>query len=270
MLIADYLIPIIISGQLIRSSDGQGQLYVASRASAFIHDRIWLVGADHCIRIFSMDGILVKWFGGWGDANELFNIPMDIVASGDQVFISDSCNRCVKVFNQTGDFQSKLPIPDTFGRPSALAICTERKELFVSDRTLIGGFQIHLDGRFLRLVFSSTKFEHIGAIIIADDQMMILDTARLTVYIFDINTGSLLRHFDAVCGIQPRKMALYKHHLYIAMHDKINIFDMDGLYVQSFPVEFPTALCFVGDELMIADSVCKKVQLQKVQLQFFR
>lgn len=264
-IVADYLIPILISGQLIRAYPccrHGDQFDMLGTGMAIIQNRIWILGADHLIRIVSMDGTLIKCFGGWGNANEQFRNPMDIVTSEpNQVFISDTSNECVKVFNAAGDFTRKIPYQ--FGQPSALAISAERKELFIGDQNLIWTFD--LDGQYVRQFFASIKFEHIRSIVISDKQVIVLDVQRLIIYLFDIDTGSLLRFYDAVYGIQPRKMVLYKDHLYIAMHDKINIFDMDGLYVHSFSPRSPTALCFIGDELIVADRGCRSLQLQ-----FFR
>lgn len=67
--------------------------------------RIFVADRDtHRIYRFSPDGAIQMYFGGYGDAPGLLNAPADIDIRGDRLYVTDSRNHRVQVFDTEGGF----------------------------------------------------------------------------------------------------------------------------------------------------------------------
>lgn len=64
---------------------------------------------DHDVKVFGLDGRLIRKFGGWGHGHGMFSYPNAIAvdASG-RMYVSDSNNGRVEVFDENGRFVSTL------------------------------------------------------------------------------------------------------------------------------------------------------------------
>lgn len=92
---------------------------------------------------------LVKTWGGKGEASGQFNEPTGVAVSKSEVFVSDSRNARIQVFDFDGNFQ-RLFDHGQLGRPMNLTVANN--ELYVADYF---NDQIHiytLQGQFLRAI----------------------------------------------------------------------------------------------------------------------
>jgi len=92
---------------------------------------------------------LVKTWGGQGEASGQFNEPMGIAVSESEVFVSDSRNARIQVFDFDGNFLHLFG-GDQLGRPMNLTVANDK--LYVADY-FNDVIQVYtLQGQFLRAI----------------------------------------------------------------------------------------------------------------------
>ncbi len=93
----------------------------------------------HMVSVHSPDGALLKQFGSWGSGNCQFNSPTYVtVNKEDQIIVSDSCNGCIKTFDQSGKFLRKFTITSSSAqgqvrRPQGLCV-DPHGNILIADR----------------------------------------------------------------------------------------------------------------------------------------
>jgi sugar lactone lactonase YvrE len=106
----------------------------ASDGTAFVTD-----GGTHSIRKYDADGEFVASFGGFGDAEELFDFPSAVhVSAAGEVLVGDQNNDRVQVFDRNGQFlrcfgsRSSFFFSRKFGRISGLTTDSQGR-IYVTD-----------------------------------------------------------------------------------------------------------------------------------------
>ena len=67
----------------------------------FVYDDLIFVSdiGDSSVKIFDLDGNLVKQFGQYGDRYGEFNSPNLAITDGNRIFVSDAYNYRIQIFN---------------------------------------------------------------------------------------------------------------------------------------------------------------------------
>ncbi len=100
--------------------------------------RLYVVDTGgHKVRIFGLDGKLIKTFGGLGSNPGEFNYPTDVFvdASGD-VYVTDSMNYRLQIFDMNGRYETSFGEhgdgTGDFGRPKGVAVDSEGN-IYIAD-----------------------------------------------------------------------------------------------------------------------------------------
>ena len=69
--------------------------------SVFVYDDLIFVSdiGDSSVKIFDLDGNLVKQFGQYGDRYGEFKHPNLAITDGNRIFVSDAHNYRIQIFN---------------------------------------------------------------------------------------------------------------------------------------------------------------------------
>ncbi len=109
------------------------------------------------VEVYDRSGLLLRSLGNGnlGAGTPEFSMPNDIVVAPDgRVFVVDSTEHCVKVYNQEGartlTIGSLGNAPGEFDFPSCLALSPDSAELYVGDQNNYRVQVFDLDGTFLR------------------------------------------------------------------------------------------------------------------------
>ena len=117
----------------------------------------------HAVSIHSPDGTLLSQFGTWGNGNYQFNCPAFVAVGQDnRIYISDTCNCCIKIFDSTGKFQTKIQFGGVSGasgsnmkRPQGICLdhqgnvlMADRDNHRISIYSLDGNLQRHVITRY--------------------------------------------------------------------------------------------------------------------------
>lgn len=87
-----------------KAGDGSGD-FSKSKGIAIDRDgHIYVVeGINDVVQIFDRSGRLLLFFGGSGHEDGMFWLPTGIAISGDSIYVADSANRRVQMFEYLGD-----------------------------------------------------------------------------------------------------------------------------------------------------------------------
>lgn len=104
--------------------DSSGNVYVADVNS-------------QSIKIYSPKGELIREIGGPGTGNGQFNFPNGIAVNqnGTEIYVSDSQNNRVQVFDGQGEFLRMIQPKDAMGLPKGIALADDGR-LYVTDALL--------------------------------------------------------------------------------------------------------------------------------------
>lgn len=120
-------------------------------------DHLFAVDAEnHCVRCLDRRTGRERFrFGSRGTQPGCFNFPTDVAATGDQLFVLDTLNFRVQVFDLNGHFQSMFGGPGDggghFARPKSLALHPDGL-VFVTDVAFDNIQVFDMGGRFLTVV----------------------------------------------------------------------------------------------------------------------
>jgi len=175
----------------------------------------------------------------YGDLGEgMFDKPMAVTWSLDRVFVSDTGNRRIQVFDSAGNFLFMFGEagsgPGQFLFPYGLVVAGEL--LYVADLytgristfDLEGNFQ----GYFAEAAREAGKLQSPGALLLSGDKLYVTDVRRSRVLVFALADGRLLREVGMEEDIlAPNGVALdAAGNIYVssAGRQRIAVFTPDG------------------------------------------
>lgn len=144
----------------------------------------------HTITIFNNNGKYIRRFGSYGIVSGLFRYPRGAAIDGNMIFVTDSFNKRIQVFNIYGIFLFMFGNNEHFQHPHG--ICTSRKNVYVTD-TGVHNIQIfdkkgNLIRIFGEIINSNIRFYYPTNIVVTDENLIIvLDVNIRKIMIFDIN-----------------------------------------------------------------------------------
>ena len=205
------------------------------------------------IQIFDINGTFVSTFGSWSGlgnnpADGLFRNPNGVATNNTHIFVVDSGNSRVQIFDNSGTYLSQFGRGDTpNGRSAAdgefdipFGIITNGTHLFISetgnDRIQI----LDIDGNYVSKFGGDAVFNNPRGIAINPTHIFVADTNNNTVQIFD-HSGNHVKSFgspgDGAGDFSfPRGIAVSDTHIFVSdtSNSRIQIFDHTGNYVSQF------------------------------------
>lgn len=187
---------------------------------------------------------------GQGVTSELLNKPYAVAVNKGRVFVSDSVDRYIKVFDVPSGAYFRIGEEDPGALKKPLGIDTDRNgTLYVADATAKTILVYDRDGRFLRKIGGPKQFDRLSSVTVQEDGSRI--------YVTDIggvqSENHRIRVYDAVKGDHlfdigkrgggpgefnlPRDVAIGKDgRIYVVDggNFRVQIFDHDGKFIKSF------------------------------------
>ena len=205
------------------------------------------------IQIFDINGTFVSTFGSWSGlgnnpADGLFRNPNGVATNNTHIFVVDSGNSRVQIFDNSGTYLSQFGRGDTpNGRSAAdgefdipFGIITDGTHLFISET---GNNRIQIldtDGNYVSKFGNDTVFANPRGIAINSTHIFVIDSNNNRVQIFD-HSGNHVKSFGSKGNGTgefsfPRGIATNNMHLFVSdtSNSRVQIFDHTGNYVSQF------------------------------------
>ena len=118
---------------------GSGLLGLPTGIATMASGKFVVTDVDkHVISIHAADGSVLTQFGSWGSGDYQFNSPSYVtVNQEEEIFVSDTGNGCIKVFDQTGKFLRKFTLSSSsqgsVRRPQGICVDT-MGNILIADR----------------------------------------------------------------------------------------------------------------------------------------
>ncbi|MBI5449748.1 MAG: SMP-30/gluconolactonase/LRE family protein [Gammaproteobacteria bacterium] len=129
--------------------------------------------------------------------------PFDVAVHQGRVYVSDSVQRCVLLFDLPGKRLVEIGLDDKKGeltKPLGLTVSVTRQELFVVDTTARRIVVYDLDGHFQRYLGGKEQLQRPSDVALSPDgnEVYVVDTGgidstRHNIQVFDAASGQLLR-----------------------------------------------------------------------------
>ena len=288
--------------------DAKDLVKVTSRIAVDHRGDIYLVElADKRIVKMTKDEHVTLTFGSGGTGRGQFNLPLGLVTDKhDRIYIADSKNKRIQIFQLTGVEQEALPIaacePPTIEYDSSIIAGLRILDIdYIPDDGLYAVTEIDNDliyrGRKRDILNKYNKNENKlrnpkGLCVLKDGKILVADTGNhqlqfispsgINEYQFGVK-GKDISQFNALEGVAVNRQG----YVYVAdtKNHRIQVFNADGIYMSSFgerskesnkkaaPGTFlkPKELVFsTKDELYVLDSGNKRIQIFNTQGQFIR
>ncbi len=244
-------------------------------------NNVYVVNASkEQVVVFDQNGNHLFTFGSKGTGNGQFtNEPRGIAitaGSSPTVYVTDSGNRRVEAFNESGVFQFTVGGPTTFVGPRGLAV-TADGDLLVTDEWNFSLKEFTLAGTFLRKLFASPppvpgvnsprgiEYDSVTGRIVVDDywnqriETVMLDGTGALVFGFrGVRTMSGALNFAWDVAVQP---TTGRYFVANRESNQIVVFDASGNFIAKWGVsgsgpgqmKFPQGVAFAPDGTLIVD-----------------
>lgn len=197
------------------------------------------------------DSALRRALTGESRSSEGLSKPYAVAVHGGRIYVSDSAERFVNVFDVPAGRNFKIGDKDGDGQlTKPLGLDTDNAgTLYVADGTSKQIVVYDRDGNFLRRIAGPKMFDRLSSVTVdpLGDRLYVVDIGGVTseqhrVRVFDARTGKHLLDIGKRGGGPgefnlPRDVAIGKQgHLYVVDggNFRVQIFDRDGKYLQSF------------------------------------
>jgi len=184
-------------------------------------------------------------FAVYGPKEMPLNYPMAVTASGGTIYVSDTDNHQVQVYDYNGKFQRLIGAPEEGKDPlvrTPYGLAVSGGKLFVAD---LDGHHIAIfgtDGEFQGYFKPQEEglYRKPGDLKIIDDKMYLTDVIKMKVLVFDLD-GKLLLEFGEE-GTEPGQfsypngVAVDKEgNIFVADsgNNRIQVFDSGGSYLRT-------------------------------------
>jgi tripartite motif-containing protein 71 len=306
--IAKYDAALKASGEITLIKEAKDFLKETSRIAVDHRGDIYLVRiGDNRIVKMTKDTNITLTFGSGGTGRGQFNFPLGIVTdSNDTLYIADSKNNRVQIFQLTGVQESALPVskcePPMIEYDSAILTGQKIVDIdYIADDGLYAVTEFDDDliyrGKNSDILVKYSKRENNlrnpkGLCVLKDGNIIVADTGNnklrfispsgMNEYQFGVK-GTDISQFNALEAVAVNQQG----YIYVAdtKNHRIQIFNSDGIYMSSFgkksddsntrpaPGTFlkPKELVFsTTDELYVLDYGNKRIQIFDQQNQYVR
>ncbi len=139
------------NGEDIREHELSNEINV--KDFCVMDERIYILDIRHSkVIILNNNFEQISSFGELGDGNNEFDMPCGIAVYNNQIFISDTNNRCIKIFDLEGNYIRKINVMHSnISRPSPENILVLNESIFVKVNDFCI-FKYQIDGTFLQII----------------------------------------------------------------------------------------------------------------------
>ncbi|MGB9749970.1 MAG: stalk domain-containing protein [Caldisericia bacterium] len=231
---------------------------------------LWIVDrGDDTIKVFSIDNELKMIIGKSGSGKKEFKVPLDIVVFEDKVYVLDSGNARVQVFNLKGAYLFDFGTPGTQDGnlycPNSFAF-DKNGNLWIVEKCL-GRIQIFdKNGKFIKKV--KENFGAVETIERYENYMVLFNNDDNKIYILDLNGNIVNNIGDEISSPTyfPQGIATLSDGTIVVANSgtsTISLFDKDGNFIKSFSsfgaapgkIQYPLGIAVNSkDEIYVLDS----------------
>ena len=240
--------------------DRTGNIYVSERL-------------NHRVQKFAADGTYLGEWGVIGSGSGQFREPLDLAVDGDRVYVMDTWNTRIQVFDLTGNFLSQIGPDPVLGKPRGIFVRDGKVYVANSGRDDILVFND--DGSLLAhfpTPESSTLKQVVDLVVDSQGTIFVNNSSPGRIEIYSAG-GERLGSFPVAGWEAPHLREFY---MAIDDRDVIYITDWDTHRVRRFRTDGtelpevgpkmnrPSGLAVVGDRLIVAargDNVLRVVDL---------
>ena len=207
-------------------------------------------------------------FGTIGSGNGQFNCPEFVFVFNNEVFVTDSVNHRVQVFDLNGAFLRKWGSYGTgdgqFKNPRGIYIYDG--EVFVTETTNNRIQVFDLNGVFIRKWGShgtgDGQFVGPYCVQIFNDEVFVSDSINHRIQVFSLN-GSFLRKWGTQGNSDgqfqfPAAVFIFENEVFVGDSNThgIQVFGLDGIFKRKFGanvVSAPSSMFILGDDIYVID-----------------
>lgn len=239
---------------------------------------------DDTIHMFvaNVHGAFIRKFGKSGRGDGQFISPEGICVSNGEIYVADTGNNRIQVFDLHGNFSRKFGAQSDY--PSG--ICVSNGEIYVSNAGLISGHGNHciqvfdLDGNLIRMFGrqgqEDGQFYTPKGIYVSNDEIYVADTGNKRVQVFNLE-GNFIRKIETGHirgGIHVSNGQVYV----VNIRHFIEVFDLQGKFIRKIgkwgskdgDLNLPTYITVSNDEIYVSDTGNRRVQVFNLQGKFIR
>lgn len=247
---------------------------------------LWITDKnDDTVKVFSIDNNLKMIIGKSGSGKKEFKTPLDIKILGDRVYVLDSGNARMQVFNLMGNYlydfgitgidDGKLYCPNSFsfdkdGNLWITESCLKRVQIFDKN------------GKFIKKVLD--KFGAIGTIENYDNYMIISNLDDNKIYIFDLDGKIVDKIGDEIESkvYFPQGISILSDGKIVVANSgtsTISIFDEKGNFIKSFSsfgaapgkIQYPLGVAVNSkDEIFVLDTGSHVIEVYDKEGKYLR
>jgi DNA-binding beta-propeller fold protein YncE len=206
-----------------------------------------------------------------------FNQPHYVALHGDLVYVADSGNNLIQVFNEQGEYKfsfgQKGIQPGQFDFPDGIAI-SPKGEIFIGE---IGNMRIQVfsnQGKYLREFKTHRPFKP-GVMVFKDEDLYVADLSHQQVLVYG-NQGELKLAFGQPgqsdgefafpSGIYPTSTEIY---IADTNNCRIQVFDLTGKFLRKFgdkqegpdSLNLPVGLGGLGSQIFVVDTFKHQIRV---------
>jgi hypothetical protein len=220
-------------------------------------------------------------FGSTGAGNGQFNVPRGIAVNSTHIFVADTQNNRVQIFDLSGNFA------DTFGSAGAgngqfdipTGITVNATHIFVTeignDRVQIFDLSGNFVDTFGSLGAGNGQFTNPDGIAVNSNNIFVVDGGNDRVQIFDLSGNFVDTFGSAGAGNgqfgNPSGIAVNSNNIFVTEvgNDRVQIFDLSGNFVDTFgsagagngQFTNPRGIAVNSNNIFVVDSTNNRVQI---------
>lgn len=166
--------------------------------------------------------------------------PMEVTVSGGQIYVTDTGNKRVQIFDREGNSVKQFGVagskPGQFDFPYGIAV-DGNGLIYVSDMNNANISVFDNTGRFIRVLVDKKSLNKPGGIFLAGNKLYVTDIGAAKVKVFGLNGSKLLEFGKPGKGKgelkSPNSITVDGNLVYVADsgNDRVQIFDTTGKHL---------------------------------------
>lgn len=219
---------------------------------------------DHCIKKLDVSGNCIARWGQAGIHEGQLIGPQGLaIDSSNQLYVVDTGNQRIQVFNMDGQFVRVLPTPELI-QPVSIAFSSDG-HLFITDKGKNSVFLCNDQGEILKIFYANDPS---GLAIVSNETLIVIEKENHHIVFLDINTGKPIKTlgelgYDIGQFKQPDSiLVLSDHHFLVSDrgNGRIQEWNTEFSLFSGSPKHDPNRFYMISDlavsdnaELFIAD-----------------
>ena len=191
----------------------------------------------HSVQVFGCDGNFLFMF------SEKMNNPRGICVSSDKVYVTQSSNHCINIYDLDGSLIKRVGSKGNgraqFDNPMGLDYSERNERIYVCDR-YNDRVQVMTDNAKFRLMLGAQLLEQPLDVKVTYEQIFVLDSSNLCMLVFNMDHDLTSRMISRGDGEQTRKPYCFDvdrdYNIVISdySNNRVYIFDEDGEKIHKF------------------------------------